>query len=89
VFVGAADMKPLSRVPLALSHPRASVRSMESRKVWTAAEMELMTPDERARLVRDGMLDSLDDLDPEFRARVEAKGRRLAEHYGLLDSEAS
>lgn len=49
--------------------------------------MELMSPDERARLVRQGMLTSLDDLDPEFRARVEAKSRRLAEEYGLLDTE--
>jgi len=62
---------------------------MEPRKVWTAAEMELMSPDERARLVQEGMLDSLDGLDPEFRARVEAKGRRIAEQYGWLDSEAS
>jgi len=62
---------------------------MEQRRVWTAAEMELMSPDERARLVREGMRESLDDLDPEFRARVEAKGRRIAEQYGLLDSEAS
>lgn len=42
---------------------------MSLRKVWIAAEMELMTPDERARLVRDGLLDSLDDVDPEFQAR--------------------
>lgn len=62
---------------------------MEPRRVWTAAEMELMTPDQRAALVREGMLDSLEDLDPEFRARVEVKGRRIAEQYGLLDSEAS
>jgi hypothetical protein len=49
--------------------------------------MELMSPDERARLVRQGMRTSLDDLDPEFRARVEAKSRRIAEENGLLDTE--
>jgi hypothetical protein len=48
-----------------------------------------MSPDERARLVQEGMLSSLDELDPEFRARVEAKSRRLAKEYGLLDTESS
>ncbi len=48
-----------------------------------------MTPDERARIVAAGFRDSLDGLDPEFRARVEAKSRRIAEEYGLLDPEAS
>jgi len=62
---------------------------MSPRKVWTAAEMELMSPDERARIVEDGFLNSLDDLDPEFRARVEAKSLRIAAKYGLLDPETS
>lgn len=48
-----------------------------------------MTPDERARVVAAGFRDSLDGLDPKFRARVEAKSRRLAEERGLLDSEPS
>jgi len=62
---------------------------MSNRKIWTAAEMELMTPNERAQVVRDGQLDSLESLDPDFRARVEAKSRKIAEEYGLLDSEPS
>jgi len=62
---------------------------MSNRKIWTAAEMELMTSNERARVVRDGQLDSLESLDPDFRARVEAKSRKIAEEYGLLDSEPS
>ena len=62
---------------------------MSNRKIWTAAEMELMTPNERAQVVRDGQLDSLESLDPDFRAQVEAKGRKIAEEYGLLDSEPS
>ena len=53
------------------------------------SEMEEMSPDERARLVNDSSLDSLDDLDSAFRARVEAKGRRIAEERGLLDPEPS
>ncbi len=51
--------------------------------------MEAMTPDERAGAVAAGFRDSLDGLDPEFRARVEAKSRRLADERGLLDSEPS
>lgn len=62
---------------------------MSQRKVWSAAEMELMSPNERARVVREGQLDSLDDLSPEFRARVEATSRRIAEEHGLLDVEPS
>ena len=62
---------------------------MSPRKVWTAAEMELMSPDERARIVRQGQVTSLDELDPAFRSRVEAKSRRIAEEHGLLDTESS
>ena len=46
-----------------------------------------MSPDERARIVEAGFRDSLDDLSPEFRARVEAKSRRLVDELGLLDPE--
>ena len=62
---------------------------MSSREVRTADELERLSPDERARIVREGMLASLDDLDPDFRARVEAKSRRVAEEHGLLNTETS
>ena len=62
---------------------------MSPRRIWTATEMELMSPDERARIVREGQLSSLDELDPEFRARVEATSHRIAEEYGLLNTEPS
>ena len=62
---------------------------MDADRVWTAAEMELMTPDERARIVAAGFRDSLDGLDPDFRARVEAKSRRVVAERGLLDPEPS
>ncbi len=58
-------------------------------RIWTPAELEALSPDERARVVADGFRESLDDLDPEFRARVEAKGRRIVAERGLLDSEPS
>ncbi|MEM9611124.1 MAG: hypothetical protein AAGA99_27200 [Actinomycetota bacterium] len=58
---------------------------MVERRVVTAAEMELMSPNERAEVVARGELGSLDELDLAFRARVENKGRRLLEEHGLLD----
>lgn len=62
---------------------------MKKKRVVTAAEMELMTPDERAQIVREGELNSLDDLEPAFRERVEAKSRRIVENYGLRNTESS
>ena len=46
--------------------------------------MEQMTPEGRARIVEAGFLDSLDGIDPEFRARVEARSRRIVAEYGLV-----
>ena len=60
---------------------------MEKLPKLSAAEMEEMTPDERAQAVRDRQLQSLDQLDPEFRDRVEETGRKLLEERGLLDVE--
>ena len=51
--------------------------------------MELMTPDQRARVVEEGFRESLDELDPAFQARVEAKSRRVVEERGLLNAEPS
>ncbi|MDW3217124.1 MAG: hypothetical protein R8F63_00815 [Acidimicrobiales bacterium] len=60
---------------------------MEKLPKLSAAEMEQMTPDERAQAVRDRQLQSLDQLDPKFRDQVEATGRKLLEERGLLDVE--
>ena len=60
---------------------------MTKRRIISAAEMEQLSPDERARLVDESSIDDLSELDPEFRARAEATGRRLLEERGLLDTE--
>lgn len=60
---------------------------MGERPIITAEELEKMSHDERARLVTESMQDSLDDLDPAFRARVEARGRQILEDRGLLDPD--
>jgi len=58
-------------------------------RVWTAKEMELLTPDERAKLIGEHSASSLDGLDPEFTDRVKAKSRRIVEERGLLGSDHS
>jgi hypothetical protein len=60
---------------------------MPDRPVVSAAELEKLSPDERAKLVDERSGADLSDLDPGFRARVEETGRRLLEERGLLDSD--
>jgi len=62
---------------------------MACEPVITASEMEKLSPNERAQLVNERSQDTLDGLSPEFRARVEATGRRILEERGLLNSEKS
>lgn len=52
-----------------------------------AEELERMSPDERSRILQERSRATLEDLDPEFRARAEATGRRLLEERGLLDTD--
>ena len=49
-----------------------------------AAELELMTPNDRAAALDACFLSDLSDLDPAFRARVESTGRRLPKDRGLI-----
>lgn len=60
---------------------------MADRDPLSVAEMERLSPDERARVVSERSSDDLAGLDPEFRARVEATAMRLVEERGLLDPE--
>jgi len=53
-------------------------------KVWTAAELEQLTPDERHRVFNEGIVTDLDQLSPEFRDRVRARGRALLAERGLV-----
>jgi hypothetical protein len=45
----------------------------------TAEELDAMSPDERAQVVREHMVTDLDQLPEAFRQRVEATAARLAE----------
>ena len=50
----------------------------DDRQLVTAAELDAMSPDERAAAVSERIVTNLDELSPEFRERVLATGRRLA-----------
>jgi hypothetical protein len=51
----------------------------EPRRIITPAEMDKMTPQERADAVTAGIVRDLGALDPAFRARVEERARTIAE----------
>lgn len=64
------------RTPL-ISSPTLCVVAVKA-KPLSAAELDVMTPDERAHALVERTVIDLDDLPPVFRARVEETGRRLA-----------
>lgn len=52
---------------------------VSKRKMLTAAELDEMSPDERAAAVNAGVIHDLAELPDGFRRRVERTGERLAE----------
>ena len=51
----------------------------EDDRTLTAAELDQMSPDQRAAALRDRLVTDLDELPATFRQRVEETARRLAE----------
>jgi hypothetical protein len=62
--------------------------SMPDDRVWTAAELERLTPDERQRLLNERVITDLSQVPPEFLARVRATGRVLLEERGVISPQA-
>jgi hypothetical protein len=60
---------------------------MADERVWTAEELERLSPDERHRVVNDGVITDLSKVPAEFLDRVRRKGRDLLEQRGLLDQQ--
>lgn len=58
----------------------------DERELVTAEQMDTMTPDERATVVRDRIVTDLDELPPEVRARLEEAGRQVARDLGMTSS---
>ncbi len=57
---------------------------MADEKLWTAAELETLTPEERQRLFDERVVTDLSQVSPEFLAKVRAKGRALLEEHGVI-----
>ena len=51
----------------------------ERPRLITAEQLDAMSPDERARVVREHIVTDLDELPGDFRRRVETTAGRLAE----------
>ncbi len=50
----------------------------KKRDVLTAAELDELSPSERAEAIREGVVKDFDDVPEGFRGRVEATARRLS-----------
>lgn len=57
---------------------------MADERIWTAAELEQLSPEEHQRLFDERVVTDLSTLDPGFVARVRAKGRARLEDLGLI-----
>lgn len=56
----------------------ADMSDSRKRKIVTAAEMDAMSPQERAAAVESGVLHDWNEVEPEFRRVVEEKARQIA-----------
>jgi hypothetical protein len=52
----------------------------DSRKIVSAAEMDKMSPQERADAVDAGILRDWNDVEPKFRRVIEERAQQLAAH---------
>lgn len=60
---------------------------MDEERIWTAQELEQLSPDERHRVVNEGVITDLARVPPEFLDRVRRRGCELLEQRGLLDQQ--
>ena len=57
---------------------------MADDRIWTAAELEQMTPEERQHLFDESLVTDLSQLEPDFLGRIRAEGRALLDERGLI-----
>ncbi len=62
--------------------------TMADERVWSAAELERLTPDERQRLLNERVITDLSQVPPEFLARARSTGRALLEERGVISPQA-
>ena len=70
-----------------MSHGLHTVRGMADDHIWTAEELERLTPDERDRVVKASIVTDLSKVPPEILERIRATGRRLLEERGVIPPE--
>ena len=61
--------------------------SMPDERLWTAAELERLTPEERQHLVNERVITDLSHVPPEFLAKVRARGRALLKERGVISPQ--
>lgn len=54
---------------------------MDKKRLWTAAEVELLTPDERQRLLNERVVTDLAELPADFVARVRLQGQAIVDAH--------
>lgn len=60
---------------------------MDAAEVRTAADVELLTPDERQQLVNERTATDLTSVSPEFVAKARAEGHRLLVGRRVIDAD--
>jgi len=59
---------------------------MDDRKLWTAEELEKLSPSERNEIIRAGVVTDMDEVPPEFLARIRAN---VLDHIESTESAAT
>jgi hypothetical protein len=72
-----------------MSYPGCTVSCMPDEHIWTTEELEQMTPDERHRIVSEGIITDLSQVSPEFLERVRANSRARLEERGIIQPDSA
>ncbi len=60
---------------------------MDNKRIWTAADLEVLSPDDRQRLFNAQVVSDLSTVDPVFLGRVRAKSKTLLEAREVIEPE--
>jgi hypothetical protein len=61
-----------------------TIRGVADDKIWTAAELEDLEPNDHRRLFNDRVVTDLSEVSPEFLERARSAARALLEARGVL-----
>lgn len=62
---------------------------VDSDRIWTAAELEQLSPDVRHKVSNDRVAVDLTEVSPEFAERARARGRALLEARKVTDTTSA